>query len=73
MANPKKRRTASAARRNRSHLALSKKTLNACPKCDTALKPHHACTFCGSYKGREVVKTKGAVKAAKAIKANKKK
>jgi large subunit ribosomal protein L32 len=59
MANPKKRRTKSAVGKNRSHLALTKKTLNKCPKCGTALRPHVACAFCGTYKGRTVIKVKG--------------
>jgi len=59
MANPKKRRTKSAAGRNRSHLALKSKTLNKCPKCGLALRPHTACAFCGTYKGRAVIAVKG--------------
>lgn len=51
----------------RSHHALDKTTLNVCPKCGKALKPHTACLFCGSYKGKEAVKVK-----TKAVKATKK-
>ena len=58
MANPKKRKTHSATHKSRSHLALKKVTLNKCPKCGKALKPHNACVACGSYKGREVKKVK---------------
>ncbi len=41
--------------RRRSHLALKKQVLKACPQCGKAIKPHMACKFCGWYKGREVV------------------
>lgn len=58
MANPKKRRTKSAVGKNRAHLALKKVTLNACPQCGQAIKPHTACAFCGTYKGRTVIETK---------------
>ena len=62
MANPKKRRTKSAVGKNRAHLALKKVTLNSCPQCGQAIKPHTACAFCGTYKGRETVKVKVAKK-----------
>ena len=65
MANPKKRRTKSAVGRNRAHLALKKSTLNSCSKCGKAVKPHTACSFCGSYKGKVVLKVKGVKKTTK--------
>lgn len=58
MANPKKRKTHSGTRKSRSHLALKKAVLGKCLKCGRAVKPHCACSFCGSYKGREVLKLK---------------
>lgn len=58
MPNPKKRKTHSATHKGRAHLALKKVVLNKCPKCGSAKKPHTVCSFCGSYKGRAVVKTK---------------
>jgi len=63
MANPKKRKTKSAVGKNRAHLALTKKTLNKCSKCGVAVRPHSACGFCGSYKGRKVLQV--AAKAKK--------
>ena len=64
MANPKKRRTKSAVGKNRAHQALEKTTLNTCPQCGQATKPHTACGFCGTYKGRVVldIKTKASSK-----------
>ena len=58
MSVPKKRQTSSATGQRRSHHALKKITLNKCSKCGKAVKPHTACSFCGSYKGREAVKIK---------------
>ncbi len=58
MANPKKRKNHSANHRGRSHLALKKATLNKCPKCGQAIKPHTACLTCGYYRDKEVVKIK---------------
>ncbi|PIT95321.1 50S ribosomal protein L32 [Candidatus Falkowbacteria bacterium CG10_big_fil_rev_8_21_14_0_10_39_9] len=66
MANPKKRRTKSAVGKNRAHLALTAKTLNKCPKCGLAVQPHSACKFCGTYKGKAVLKV--ATKTTKAKK-----
>jgi len=70
MANPKKRKTKSAVGKNRAHLALTKKTLNKCSKCGVAVQPHSACGFCGSYKGKPVLKV--ASKVTKTAKAKKK-
>lgn len=62
MSVPAKRRSSSEAKRGRAHQALKKTTLNKCPKCDKAVRPHRACDFCGSYKGKEVVKIKTKTK-----------
>jgi len=70
MANPKKRKTKSTVGKNRAHLALTKKTLNKCSKCGVAVQPHSVCNFCGSYKGKTVLKV--APKATKTTKAKKK-
>jgi len=58
MSVPKKRRTSGSAGKRRSHHALKSATINICSQCKKAVKPHHACSFCGYYKGKEVVKTK---------------
>ncbi len=59
---PAKRRSRSKARRNRAHYALKEIKLTKCPKCGKAVLPHTACKFCGSYKGREVLKIKSKIK-----------
>lgn len=58
MSVPKKRRTKSSAGKRRSHHSINKINLKKCPKCGQAIEPHKACLFCGSYKGREVIKIK---------------
>jgi large subunit ribosomal protein L32 len=59
------RHTSSQARRRRSHRSLKKVTLNKCQKCGQAVRPHTVCAFCGSYKGREVIKIKTKKKKEK--------
>lgn len=65
MANPKKRKSKSATRTNRAHLALSKVTLDKCSQCGKAKQPHIACGFCGYYRGRPVLKVDTPVKSVK--------
>ncbi len=56
MGLPGHRRTSGDKRRNHNHLALKEMAINKCPKCAKAVRPHRACAFCGTYKGRQVVK-----------------
>ena len=62
MSVPKKRRTKSSVGQRRSHHSLKAKKLAKCPKCGKAIRPHCACSFCGYYKGREVIKIKSKKK-----------
>ncbi len=55
MAVPKKRHTKSRRNKRRSHHALKKMKLSTCPKCKEPVLPHHFCSFCGTYKGKEVI------------------
>ncbi len=57
MGLPGHRRTSSDKRRRAAHFALPQTTLQTCPTCAKPVKPHHACVFCGSYKGKQVSKT----------------
>lgn len=54
MGLPAKKTPKSKTRSRRAHLALKKVRLLKCPKCKKAILPHHACSFCGTYRGREV-------------------
>lgn len=55
MGLPGHRRTSSHKRRRAAHFALTEATFNACPKCKKPLRPHRACAFCGTYRGRTVL------------------
>ena len=56
MAVPK--RKMSKARRNsrRANWKLAAPGLVECPQCHELKRPHHVCTECGYYDGKEVVK-----------------
>ena len=56
MAVPRKK--VSRARRNtrRAHHSITGTSASVCPKCLEPKLHHHACTACGYYKGREVIK-----------------
>jgi len=58
MAVPKRKtgRAVSHARRSsNSKLALAPRSI--CPQCGAAKLPHHVCSNCGYYKGREIIVT----------------
>lgn len=58
MAVPK--RKISKARRDKrrsSHWKLSLPNVAKCPKCGEAVLSHRMCKACGTYNGRQVVKT----------------
>ncbi|MBI5229895.1 MAG: 50S ribosomal protein L32 [Candidatus Magasanikbacteria bacterium] len=55
MGLPGHRRTSSHKRRRASHFAIKPAQLTACAHCKKPVKPHHACAFCGIYKGRKVI------------------
>ena len=58
MAVPKKKTTKSARNQRRSHHALTKNTIGTCSKCQEPVLPHHVCTSCGNYQGKEVLEVK---------------
>ncbi|OGF21974.1 50S ribosomal protein L32 [Candidatus Falkowbacteria bacterium RBG_13_39_14] len=70
MALQSQRRTKSSKKRRASHFALKKQSLAKCLKCGKPVRPHHACDFCGNYKGKEAVKVKS--KSAKILAEKKK-
>lgn len=57
MAVPKKRTSRSRQGMRRSHDALPKSVYQECKNCGEQKRPHHVCTACGHYDGREVVAT----------------
>lgn len=56
MGLPSKKTPKRLTRQRRSHHALSETTLATCSKCMKPRLPHRACTFCGFYDGKEVIK-----------------
>lgn len=42
----------------RAHLGIKQPALESCPQCNSPKLPHHACTVCGNYGGREAVAIK---------------
>jgi large subunit ribosomal protein L32 len=57
MALPKRKTSKSRRDKRRTHQKVSAPTLSTCPECGEAVKPHHACPSCGSYKGRTVIES----------------
>ena len=53
---PFRRISKTAKRQRRTHLKKSAPTVCSCPNCGEPLAPHRACTKCGYYKGKEVIK-----------------
>jgi large subunit ribosomal protein L32 len=48
----------------RSHEALRAEAHTECPNCGELKRPHHICSHCGHYDGREVVGVGKALKGA---------
>lgn len=55
MAVPKKKTSPSRAGMRRSHQALTAVQSQDCPNCGARKLPHHVCSSCGQYKGRQVI------------------
>jgi len=48
----------------RSHQALTVPSFAECGNCGELKRPHHVCSHCGHYDGREVVGAGKALKGA---------
>jgi large subunit ribosomal protein L32 len=48
----------------RSHHALSHQAYAECKNCGELKRPHHVCSHCGHYDGREVVAAGKALRGA---------
>lgn len=59
MAVPKHRTTKSHQLKRRQNIFLEKPNLVKCLKCGHPVLSHTMCSFCGYYKGREVVDVLG--------------
>jgi large subunit ribosomal protein L32 len=67
MAVPKKKTSPSRRGMRRSHEAIATEAYVECPNCGELKRPHHVCSHCGHYDGREVAAAgkplKGVVRA----------
>jgi large subunit ribosomal protein L32 len=63
---PKRKKSKSRAQMRLSHAAIKPPVLVECPQCHAMIMPHHACSTCGNYNGREVFKIKEPKKPAAA-------
>lgn len=54
MAVPKKKISKSRRGMRRAHDALKAVNSVECPNCGARKLPHHICSSCGHYKGRQV-------------------
>jgi large subunit ribosomal protein L32 len=55
MAVPKRRTSHARQGKRRSHLHVKPKQIQYCSRCEQPVLPHHVCSNCGYYQGREVV------------------
>ncbi|NMB48352.1 50S ribosomal protein L32, partial [Candidatus Kuenenbacteria bacterium] len=56
MSTPTQKHTRSRKNIRRGALKLKTVALAECAKCKRPVRPHTACAFCGSYKGKAVAK-----------------
>jgi len=54
MAVPKRRTSKSKKGMRRSHHHIKPLQVQYCSRCNEAVLPHHVCSNCGHYQGREV-------------------
>ena len=55
MTAPKSRGTKSKRDKRRLHIVLKKPNLVKCKKCGKLIQSHIVCSFCGYYKGRQII------------------
>ena len=56
MAVPKRKMSKARRDSRRANWKLAAPGLVECPQCHELKRPHHVCTECGYYEGKEVVK-----------------
>jgi large subunit ribosomal protein L32 len=64
VAVPKKKKSKSKVRMRRAQLKIGTPNLRPCPNCGAYVRPHRACSECGSYKGGIVIEPKVKVNKA---------
>lgn len=58
MAVPFRKVSKTSGRMRRTHYKITANGTTTCKKCGEEIRPHRVCPKCGSYKGKEVIKTK---------------
>lgn len=56
MAEPKKKSSKTRTGWRRSQFKKKTASLIVCSKCKQRILPHRACPFCGTYKGKQILK-----------------
>ncbi len=56
MAVPKKKTTKAKRDQRRAHWKVTMPEVSTCPNCQAEVRPHHVCTACGEYQGRQILK-----------------
>ena len=59
---PARRTSKSVKRSRRAHQAIRPLNLSACPRCDAARLPHHACAKCGYVNSKVSIKVEAEEK-----------
>ncbi len=65
MALPKRKHSKARRDKSRTHWKLSIPRTTTCPQCAQAILPHHACSHCGYYRGRQIIVIAAKSKAEK--------
>ncbi len=65
MAVPKRKHSTQRKGKRRASITLKRVALSICPQCKQKVLPHHACSNCGQYKGKQVIKFKSRKKKTK--------
>lgn len=58
MPTPRKKQSRTKRGARRSHDALATPATSICPQCGEPKRPHIVCSNCGTYKGKEVIKSR---------------
>ncbi|MEW6325326.1 MAG: 50S ribosomal protein L32 [Nitrospirota bacterium] len=55
MANPKHKISRARRDKRRATKKLHPVQTGLCPQCHEPKRPHHACLYCGTYAGRQIL------------------
>lgn len=61
MAHPKRKTSKARRDKRRTHIKLADPTTTECPNCGAYHQRHRACSSCGYYRGRQVMKAETEV------------